>query len=109
MSHFYDSTRTRRRELAPGVTARSIWGERIMMSHIEIAPGAEVPLHTHPHEQAGAMLEGVMEMTIAGETRTLRPGDSYVIPGGVEHSARALEGWALTLDIFSPPREEYKD
>lgn len=108
MSYFYDSNQLRRREIAPGVTIRTMWGEKIMMSLIECAPHAVVPLHTHPHEQAGTMLEGEFDMTIAGETRRIRAGDSYVIPGGVEHGVVGLDGWALALDIFSPPREEYK-
>ena len=42
------------------------------------------------------------------EARTIRPGDAYLIPSGVEHSATAVGGPARALDIFSPPREEYK-
>ncbi len=108
MSHFYDLERIGSKGLVPGVTLQTIWGEKVMLSRVEIAPGAEVPRHDHPHEQAGTLLEGVLEMTIGDETRELRPGDSYVIPGGVEHSARALDGRVIVLDIFSPPREEYK-
>ena len=108
MSHFYDLERMGVKDLVPGVTLQTIWGERVMLSRVEIAPGAEVPLHDHPHEQAGTLLEGVLEMTIGDETRELRPGDSYVIPGGVEHSATALGSRVIVLDIFSPPREEYK-
>jgi quercetin dioxygenase-like cupin family protein len=85
-----------------------MWGEKVMMSVIETAPHAVVPRHSHPHEQAGMMLQGQFEMTIGDETKLLRPGDSYVIPGGVEHSVQGQEGWALALDVFSPPREEYK-
>ena len=108
MSHFYDLVQMGAREMVPGVTLQTVWGERIMLSRVDISPGAEVPLHDHPHEQAGTLLEGVLEMTIGDETRELRPGDSYVIPGGVEHSARAIDGRVIVLDIFSPPREEYK-
>ena len=35
-------------------------------------------------------------------------GDVYLIPSGVEHSATAVGGPARALDIFSPPRDEYK-
>ena len=48
------------------------------------------------------------EMTIGGETRKMKPGDAYVIPPGVEHSLQGTDGWGLALDVFSPPREEYK-
>ena len=108
MSYFFDSSEVERREIAPGVTIRTRWGDKVMMSFLEMAPNAVVPNHSHPHEQAGMMLQGEFDMTIGGETRRLKPGDGYVIPGGVEHSAVCSEGWALALDIFSPPREEYK-
>ena len=108
MTHFFDSSEVKRKEIAPGVVIRTMWGDKVMMSVIESAPHAVVPIHTHPHEQAGMVLQGEFDMTIGGETRRMRPGDSYVIPGGVEHGIEGLEGWALALDIFSPPREEYK-
>ena len=108
MSHFYDLEGLDGKDLVPGVTLQAVWGERIMLSRVTIESGAEVPLHDHPHEQAGMLLEGVMEMTIGDETRELSPGASYVIPGGVMHSARAIGGKVVVLDIFSPPREEYK-
>ena len=79
-----------------------------MLSRLELDEGSVVPLHQHPHEQAGMLLEGEMELTIGDETRELRPGDAYVIPGGVMHSATAVGGPVIVLDIFSPPREEYK-
>ena len=108
MSYFFDPSEVKRKELAPGVTLRVMWGDKIMMSVVEIAPGAVVPNHAHPHEQAGLVLQGEFEFTIGGETKKLRQGDAYVIPGQVEHSLVGSDGWSLALDIFSPPREEYK-
>jgi len=108
MSYFFDSESQERKEIAPGVTIRTMWGDKVMMSVVEVAPHAVVPLHSHPHEQAGIMLQGEADMSIGGEIKRIRPGDAYIIPGGVEHGFDALEGWALALDIFSPPREEYK-
>jgi quercetin dioxygenase-like cupin family protein len=49
-----------------------------------------------------------MEFTIGGETRIVRKGEGWMIPGGVMHAARALESGAYLLDIFYPHREEYK-
>ena len=108
MPYFYDPSEIKRREMAPGVNLRTMWGDKIMMSLVEIAPGAVVPSHTHPHEQAGMVVQGEFEFTIGGETRTLKQGDAYVIPGGVEHGVVGSSGWSLALDIFSPPREDYK-
>ena len=107
MSYFPDPSQLKRKELFPGITMRPMWGEKIMMNLIEFAPNAVVPNHSHPHEQAGIVLQGEFEFTIGGETKSLKQGDAYVIPGGVEHSGVASDGWVLALDIFSPPREEY--
>ena len=97
----------KRRELAPGVSLRTLWGENIMMSLVEIDANAQVPTHTHPHEQAGMVLEGEFDFTIGGATTRLKKGDTYIIPGGVPHSVQANAEPSAALDIFSPPREDY--
>ena len=95
------------RELIRGTSIRPMWGEKVMMVIVDIDDGAEVKTHSHPHEQAGTVLQGAMELTIGDETRVLRTGDFYVIPGYVRHSARSVGGACQALDIFGPPREEY--
>jgi len=106
---FFDIPTTSSQTLAPGVTIRTAWGERIMLSFLDFASaGATVPPHHHRHEQMGMGLEGEFELVIGGEARLIRPGDVYLIPSGVEHSATAVGGPARALDIFSPPREEYQ-
>ena len=54
------------------------------------------------------VVEGELDFTIGNETRRLKSGDSYIIPGNVPHGCAACAGHALVLDIFSPVREEYK-
>jgi quercetin dioxygenase-like cupin family protein len=92
----------------PGVQMNLMAGGRVMANWVRIEAGGEVPLHAHPHEQVGLVLEGAIIMTIAGETRRCEPGDCYVIAGSVEHAGRAGEDGCLVLDIFSPPREDYQ-
>ena len=38
----------------------------------------------------------------------VKPGDIFIIPGGVEHGVRVFDQPCKALDIFSPVREEYK-
>ncbi len=95
-------------ELAPGVFARTFWGDNLMVVLVNFEAQAVVPQHSHPHEQAGLVLEGRLEFNIGGEVKELTAGDLYLIPGDVEHSAVALDGPARVLDIFHPAREEYK-
>ncbi|MBI3962602.1 MAG: cupin domain-containing protein [Deinococcus sp.] len=104
---FVDRRKLKRKELVPGVQLGVMWGEKLMLSFVDIAEGAEVPLHSHPHEQAGIVLEGEMELTIGEQSRVLKPGDSYIIPGGVKHGVKPGKR-CRALDVFNPPREEYK-
>jgi quercetin dioxygenase-like cupin family protein len=90
-----------------GIQMQAIVGGTMMGNWVRIAPNSAMPRHEHPHEQFGVMLEGALELTIGDETRLLRPGTAYTIPGGVPHHARTLDEGCLVLDIFAPPREDY--
>ena len=96
------------RELFPGVGAKFFWGDKMTLSLVEIAANSIVPMHSHPHEQAGVVLEGMLEFTIGGEVRTYGAGEMYIIPGNVEHQVISGDEPAVALDIFSPVREEYQ-
>lgn len=82
-------------------------GERMMVTLMTFKQGQEVGTHQHPHEQAGYCLQGRFELTIDGVPQTVEPDDSYLIPGGVPHSYRILED-AQAIEVFSPPREDYR-
>ncbi len=106
--YFLDIESRSMMELAPGVHARTFWGDQMLMSLVDLEPGAEVPEHSHPHEQVGVVLEGDLELEIDGEVRLMRPGAMYIIPGGTTHRARAVGGGVRVMDVFHPVREEYR-
>jgi quercetin dioxygenase-like cupin family protein len=91
-----------------GLAMQSVTGGKLMANWVTIEPHREVPRHQHPHEQLGIMLEGALEMTIGDETRLLRPGDAYTIPPNLPHGARTHDEGCVVLDVFTPPREDYK-
>lgn len=62
--------------------------------------------HSHPHEQLVYIISGHVRFSAAGSTFDARSGDSFVVPGGIEHEASALEP-SEVLDVFTPCREEY--
>ena len=78
-----------------------------MLCEFRLAQGAKVPLHHHMNDQVGYIVSGVLELTIGETTHQLRPGDSYAIPGGIEHHALATEDCVI-IDCFSPPRSDYR-
>lgn len=77
------------------------------LTHWRIEEGALLPEHTHPHEQISLLLEGELIIRLPDEEVTLLPGKVLVIPGGLAHSGQAVSD-CIVVDIFSPPREEYR-
>ena len=94
--------------MGPGVSIKTFWGERMLASVVTLEAGGTVPLHTHPHEQLGIVLEGAVRMVIGDQEETIGPGDLYVIPPNVPHSGAGTAQRVVILDIFSPVREEYQ-
>jgi quercetin dioxygenase-like cupin family protein len=95
-------------EMFPGVVRRTLSdGDRLMLIEVAIEEGAVVPMHTHPHEQTGYLISGRVVFELGDEKRELGPGDCWLVPSNVPHQVTALEP-SLALDIFSPPREDYR-
>jgi quercetin dioxygenase-like cupin family protein len=95
------------KHLINGIAGRYIHGDQCTMGIVEIEKGSVLPLHHHPHEQLTYILEGELEMTIGGETMTLRQGDYFVIHSNVPHAAVAHVACKV-IDVFAPVREEYR-
>jgi quercetin dioxygenase-like cupin family protein len=96
-------------EPVPGCRMRTPFGEHLMLSYLEMDAGAEVPMHKHPHEQGGMLLQGTLQLTIGDETRVVQAGAMFLIPPNVMHRAVAVSGPAVVLDVFSPVREDYAE
>jgi quercetin dioxygenase-like cupin family protein len=65
----------------------------------EIPDGVEVPEHAHG-AQWGVVLDGSVEFTIGGETRTYGRGDTYYLPDSVPHRAVIHPGY-VGIDVFA--------
>ena len=96
-------------ELVAGVTGRPLFGGATMVNLVRFEPGTTVPLHSHPHEQLGLVLEGMQALVVDGVAHEMGPFEAYVLPGGIEHSAYCGPEGALVLDIFTPVREDYAE
>ena len=96
------------RDLASGVTTRIFSGEQAMLSVVTLAPHSQGTLHHHPEEQWGVLLEGSAIRVQGGEEIAVKKGDFWRTPGNVPHTMRAGPEGARVLDIFSPPRPEYR-
>lgn len=96
------------RRLAEGLNARILAGEHSMLSIVTIDPHSAGELHSHPEEQWGLCLEGECIRIQAGEQYHATAGDFWHTPGGTEHAIETGEAGALVLDVFAPPRPEYR-
>jgi quercetin dioxygenase-like cupin family protein len=105
---FVDKNECSHHEIFPGVHIYTVAGGELMLSLVEMEPGAVVEKHDHPHEQMGLMLEGEAEFTIGDEQRLIRAGQMWRIPGGVPHKVVAGEKPVRALDVFHPVREDYR-
>jgi len=95
-------------EMLPGVTRRTLnSSERLMLIEVALEKGVVVPSHSHPHEQVGYLISGRVLFELGDERRELAAGDSWLVPPNVPHQVTALER-SLAIDVFSPPREEYR-
>ena len=91
-----------------GVTARVVNGDRMTLASVDLGPDVAVPEHHHENEQLGFVLRGSLKFTIAGETRELRPGDTYVIPSHVLHHVVAGPEGCTVVDVFAPIRADWE-
>ncbi len=64
--------------------------------------------HSHPHHQLVYVVRGALRVDVDGKTFDVFAGDSFVVDGGVEHQASALEV-SEVLDVFTPVREDYRE
>ena len=85
-----------------------VFGEKLMLTFFTYEKGAMMRPHKHPHEQASYVIKGRYTVKIGETERVMEEGDCYFVPPNVEHSQVALER-TMSVDAFSPPREEYKN
>lgn len=96
-------------DAAPGLTLRPFWGKNLMASYVTFAAGTVAPFHQHPQEQLSLVLSGRLECTVGQETRWMEAGDMVSIPPNVPHMARTGDEGAVAVDMFSPPRDGFRE
>jgi quercetin dioxygenase-like cupin family protein len=66
-------------------------GYKTVTGLAEIVPGGASGLHTHPGIETGYILEGEVLMSVEGQPeKTLKAGDSYMIPAGAKHDVKSI-------------------
>lgn len=93
-------------DISNGFHARFIHSATMTLAYVDVDAGAELPEHSHVHEQVLNMLEGTFELRLADKTLQLEPGQVVVIPSNVPHSGKAIRRCKI-LDVFHPVREDF--
>jgi quercetin dioxygenase-like cupin family protein len=66
----------------------SVPGREAVVARVEVAPGAKAGRHTHPGDEISYVIEGTAQLLIDGQPpRTVKAGESFIIPAGVVHDA----------------------
>jgi quercetin dioxygenase-like cupin family protein len=74
-------------------------------SSVFIFQGHKGPFRKHihvTHDEIGYVLAGTGSVTIGDDTRPVRPGDVWIIPSGVPHSAEFGDEPVRVLFVSSP-------
>jgi quercetin dioxygenase-like cupin family protein len=92
---------------APGIRRKVLChDDSVMLVRFAFEAGAVGAEHSHPHRQVSVIESGRFDVTIAGETKRLGPGDSYLVASNLLHGAAAVEAGVI-VDVFSPAREDF--
>jgi quercetin dioxygenase-like cupin family protein len=95
------------KQALPGIRMKTLcYGAKTLMTEFLLERESTLPMHAHPHEQIGYLVQGHIRLRIGTQEHDVRPGDSWCVPGGTEHGAQILED-SVAVEVFSPVREDY--
>lgn len=82
------------------------YNENLLLAEHRMVKGWVGAAHSHPHDQVAYVVSGRLRVTAGASTFDIGAGDSFLVRGGVEHQASALED-SVVIDVFTPCREDY--
>ena len=83
-----------------GAKAWILQGKASQLVLFQFQPSKCLPSHSHTYDQWGLVIDGEMELTIAGKPLIFKKGDEYLVPAGAQHSAKFLRPTRV-MDYFS--------
>ena len=72
-------------------------------------PAASKPESVRDYETVGYVIKGRAELTLEGQTVTLEPGDSWVVPRGSTHTYKVLEAFTAVEATYPPSQAHGRD
>ena len=86
-------------EVEKGVRVQSLFLGSHRVRRMVFDPGTPIPNHRHPEDVVTLILEGMMEMTVGCETRTIGPGEVFLVPSNSDHSGRVLGSQVVAVSF----------
>lgn len=96
-------------EMAPGVRQRQVELDGLFVALQEFdgdEPHGIRKTHSHPHQQAGYVLEGEMQVLVGADVHLVKAGEAYVVPPDVEHGA-TVHGRTRLLNFYVNPGPDH--
>ena len=104
---FYKKNNDGYKPLLSGISLKTlVYGEKTLFSEFRLEKDSLLPNHAHPQEQTGYLISGRIRLFVGDEVYEVEPGDSWCVPGNVEHRAEILAD-SVAIEVFSPVREDY--
>lgn len=96
---FIDTSEIPVREPLPGWRGRFFNSQSMTFAHYDVAAGSTIHAHSHVNEEVWHVIEGQLEVTIAGHTQIAGPGSVAMVPPDTMHAVHALtDARAIVVD-----------
>jgi len=93
-------------EKLPGWRGRLFHSMTMTFGYWDFDAGSSIHEHHHEQEEVWHLIEGEVEITIAGKTHAASAGMVAIVPPNTAHSVRAVSnGKAIVVDY--PPRKDF--
>ena len=101
---FIDTSRLSVKEPREGWKGKFFHSRAMTFAYYTVKAGAWIHEHSHPNDEVWNIIEGELEITIAGETRVAGSGCAAVVPPDTVHSVKALSD--VRAIVVDHPRRE---
>ena len=98
-SAFVDTSRLPIKEPREGWRGRFFHSENMTFAYYSVVAGSSIHEHSHENDEVWNVIEGELEITIAGRRQIVRAGDAAVVPPDTLHAVTAItDARAIVVD-----------
>ncbi len=92
------------KEPREGWQGRFFHSPNMTFAYYTVKAGAWIHEHSHPQEEVWNVIDGQLEITVAGETWLAGPGCAAIVPPNTPHSVKALSD--IQAIVVDHPRRD---